>query len=131
MQINKNGLLKPSRKKLAQVAENEAKLGFCGEIGMAGPEIERYLSLFRDALNLHGSTDEYSDKSVGYHWCGAFVYFCCLKTGYTIPPKPIPSFRYTLAAVPAWNHWASVTRNFLRMQSKHRSRGHCALQLCI
>ena len=108
MQSNKALLSKPSRKKLAQVAEREAKLGLRGEAGMAGPEIERYLSVFREALNLNGSTDEYSDPSVGYHWCGAFVYYCCLKAGFAISPKPIPSFRYTLAAAPAWHHWASV-----------------------
>jgi len=101
-------LLKPSRKKLAQVAEKEAGFGFRGEIGMTGPEIERYLSVFRNALNENGSTNKYSDKSVGYPWCCAFVYFCCLKAGFSFLPKQIPSFRFTLAAVPAWQHWASV-----------------------
>lgn len=103
---------------LAKIAKSEAKSGFRGERDMAGPEIERYLSVFRDALNLNGSTNEYSDKSVGYHWCGAFVYYCCSKAGFTIPTKPISSFRYTLAAVPAWQHWASATGIFHECKEK-------------
>jgi hypothetical protein len=106
---NKIQLTKPTRKALACVAECEAKAEFRGGTGMAGPEIERYLSVFRDALNLNGSTDKYSDKNAGYHWCGAFVYYCCSKAGFIIPEKPVPSFRYTLAAVPAWHHWANAT----------------------
>jgi hypothetical protein len=105
-QISMNKLLKSLRKKLAQIAESEAKLKNRGNAEMAGPDIEHYLSVFRDALNKNGATNKYSDTSVGYHWCGAFVYYCCLKAGYNIPPKPISSFRYTLAAVPAWHHWA-------------------------
>ncbi len=130
MQSNEVELSKPSRKKLAQVAIREAGLGFSGERGMAGPEIERYLSVFRDALNLNGSTDEYSDESVGYHWCGAFAYYCCLKAGFTIPPKPIPSFRYTLAAVPAWHHLASVA-GMLHECKDNAEIGDIALYNCV
>jgi len=101
-----------SRDELARVAREEALLGLRGGVGMAGPEIERYLSVFRDALNLNGATDRYSDPSVGYHWCGAFVYYCCLQAGFPVSAKPVPSYRYTLAAVPAWHHWATATNIF-------------------
>ena len=123
-------LLKPSRAKLVQVAKREAKSEFRGETGMVGSEIERYLSVFRDALNLNGSTDKFSDKNVGYHWCGAFVYYCCLEAGFSISPKPIPSFRYTLAAVPAWHHWASVNGIF-HSGKKNAEIGDIALFNCV
>ncbi len=112
MIADKTQLTRPTRKALARVAECEAKAGYRGEMGLTGPEIERYLSVFRDALNLNGSTNKYSDKNIGYHWCGAFVYYCCLKAGFMIPEKPVPSFRYTLAAVSAWHNWATTTDIF-------------------
>jgi hypothetical protein len=56
-------------------------------------------------------TIRYSDPAIGYSWCCAFVYYCCLQAGFRFPPKPVPSYRYTLAAVPAWHYWA-VTEGF-------------------
>lgn len=29
-----------------------------------------------------------------------------MQAGFQFPPKPIPAYRYTLGAVPAWHHWA-------------------------
>ncbi len=113
MSSNKIQLLGPTRNRLAQIARKEAESGFRGEKEMAGPEIERYLSVFRQALNLNGSTDQYSDKRMGYDWCGAFVYYCCLKAGFNIAAKPIPTYRYTLAAVPAWQNWAYIKRIYI------------------
>lgn len=74
---------------------------------MAGESIEKYLSVFRDAMNRNGGYDKYSDLTVGYSWCCAFVYYCCLECGYRFPPKPVETYRWTLAAVAAWHHWAN------------------------
>src|SRR4051794_33801846 len=95
-----------TRKRLAVIAENEARLELAGNANMAGPAIERYLSVFRDAMNEHGSTTRYADLNAGYHWCCAFVYYCCLQAGFRFPPKPVAGARCTLAAVPSWREWA-------------------------
>ena len=94
------------RKKLSIFALNEAQKNLRGNDNFAGPQIEPYLSVFRDAMNKNASTNEYSDLKVGYPWCCAFVYYCCLKIGISIPQKPVSNYRYTLAAVPAWKNWA-------------------------
>jgi len=96
---------------LVDVARKEASKELSGNAQMAGPAIEPYLSVLRDALNRNGSTTIYSDLSVGFNWCCAFVYYCCLKAGFRFPPKPISDYRYTLGAVPAWYHWA-ITGDF-------------------
>lgn len=103
----------PSRQKLAMIARREAGLRKQGDANLAGAEIERYLALFREALNRNCETDRFSDPGVGYSWCCAFVYYCCLQAGFRFPPKPVPSYRYTLAAVPAWQHWAESGGFFL------------------
>ncbi|MGF1656071.1 MAG: CHAP domain-containing protein [Verrucomicrobiales bacterium] len=94
------------RRHLARIARREAERKLAGDANMAGPDIEPYLSVLREAMNRNGSTEIYSDRSRGYNWCCAFVYFCCLQAGFRFPPKPVESYRYTLAAVPAWHHWA-------------------------
>ena len=97
----------PTRTRLAHLARAEALLHLAGDAHMAGPAIERYLAVFRAAMNANGATTLYSNLHVGYDWCGAFVYYCCLQAGFRFPPKPVPAYRWTLAAVPAWQHWAS------------------------
>jgi hypothetical protein len=98
--------LSATREKLARIARLEADRQACGDGNRAGPEIERYLGVFREALNANAKTDRYADLSVGYDWCCAFVYYCCRQAGFRFPPKPEPDYRFTLAAVPAWHHWA-------------------------
>jgi hypothetical protein len=95
-----------TRRLLAEVAQREAAQERAGDANMAGPAIEPYLSVLREALNQNGSTTKYSDLATGFNWCCAFVYYCCLQAGFQFPPKPIPGYRYTLGAVPAWHHWA-------------------------
>jgi len=92
---------------LAKVARREAELKLAGNADKAGPAIEKYLAVLRGALNGTAETSKYSDVTVGFDWCGAFVYYCCLEAGFRFPPKPVPSYRYTLGAVPAWRNWAA------------------------
>jgi hypothetical protein len=96
------------RHPLAAIARREAEQERTGDASMAGPAIEPYLAVLREALNRNGSTEMYSDRSVGFHWCGAFVYFCCLEAGFRFSPKPVEDYRHTLGAVPAWHHWARL-----------------------
>jgi hypothetical protein len=112
---------------LAQVARREASLGLAGDAQKAGPEIERYLAVLREALNLNASTGKYSDPAVGFDWCGAFVYYCCLQAGFQFPPKPVPAYRYTLGAVPAWHHWATAGGFFHSTGSTQPGLGDIAL----
>jgi len=88
------------------VARREAERQRRGNAQHAGAEIEPYLAVFREALNRNCESDRFSDLAVGYQWCGAFVYYCCLQAGFRFSPKPAPGYRYTLAAVPAWHYWA-------------------------
>ena len=100
------GDISHARNRLAFVAQESAAPPARGSGNLCGPEIERFLSPMRDALNENAGTTEYASTRIGFHWCGAFVYYCCLAAGFTFSPKPIPGFRYTLGAVPAWQNWA-------------------------
>jgi hypothetical protein len=91
---------------LAEIAREEGAKGLAGDERLAGPAIEKYLSVFRVAFNHNGGTVDYSDLKVGYPWCCAFVYYCCRQAGFVIPPKPIPEHRWTLGVVRVWRDWA-------------------------
>lgn len=96
---------------LAHIAREEAALALSGDASLAGEAIEKYLTVFREAMNRNGDCGTYSDLSVGYPWCCAFVYYCCLRAGFSFPPKPVPEHRWTLAAVRAWYEWAAAPGN--------------------
>jgi hypothetical protein len=98
---------------LASIARAEAELEPAGDANQAGLEIEKYLSLFRETMNRRAGTQYYSDLSVGYAWCGAFAYYCCLKAGYRIKPEPSEHVNGSLAAVSTWHEWASLPGNYL------------------
>jgi len=117
----------PSRRLLTEIARREAGQCFAGNGQKAGPAIEKYLSTLRDALYANAETSKYSDPAVGFEWCGAFVYYCCLEAGFRFPPKPDPSHRYTLGAIPAWRHWAVKDGFFLPSYSSMPEPGDIAL----
>jgi hypothetical protein len=99
--------------RLASIARAEAELEPAGDANQAGPEIEKYLSLFRETMNRRAGTQDYSNLSVGYAWCGAFVYYCCLKAGFRIKPEPSEHVNGSLAAVSTWHEWASFPGHHL------------------
>jgi hypothetical protein len=101
------------RLRLALIARAEAELEPTGDVNRAGPEIEKYLSLFRETMNRRAGTQDYSDLSIGYSWCGAFVYYCCIKAGFQIMPEPTELVNGSLAAVSTWHEWASLPGNHL------------------
>ena len=102
---------------LAAIARSEAELGLIGDANHSGPEIEKYLSLFRETMNRRAKTQHYSDLSVGYSWCCAFVYYCCLEAGFRIKPEPDTRVNGSLAAVSTWYEWASIPGNNLRVDA--------------
>lgn len=116
-----------TRHRLAAIAQSEAALERAGDANMAGPAIERYLAVFRDAMNRHGDTTQYSDLDTGYPWCCAFVYYCCLQAGFRFPPKPMAGARCTLAAVPSWREWATASGFFHPAGSTPPQLGDIAL----
>jgi hypothetical protein len=99
------------REALARIAKHEGQMALAGNEDLSGEAIEKYLGVFREAFNSNGGDTRYSDPRVGYPWCCAFVYYCCLQAGFTFPPKPILEHRWTLGAVPVWRDWAVLPQN--------------------
>ena len=91
------------RHKLITVARQEGMVKLQGNADKAGPEIEKYLSVFRQKMAK--SNPNYLNLSVGYDWCCAFVYYFCLKAGFQISPCP-------LASVQIWYQYALTTQKF-------------------
>ncbi|MBW4660363.1 MAG: CHAP domain-containing protein [Drouetiella hepatica Uher 2000/2452] len=104
-------LYEEKRVLLAKVALREGELERRGNENKAGLEIEKYLSTFRDAFNKIDRTAKYSDKTIGFDWCCAFVYYCCLQAGFSFPVKPTESHRSTLGVVRVWYDWANLPEN--------------------
>lgn len=96
------------RLRLAAIARAEAGNHPAGDENQAGPEIEKYLRLFRGTMNRRASTQEYSDTSRGYGWCCAFAYYCSLEAGFEIDAEPSARVNGSLAAVRTWREWASL-----------------------
>jgi hypothetical protein len=99
---------------LAKVALQEGHLKLRGDENKAGLEIEKYLNVFRETFNRIDNTTKYSDTTIGFDWCCAFVYYCCLQAGYWFwalqsitgenPVKPEQRGRLTQMAE-AWIQW--------------------------
>ncbi|HEY9643306.1 MAG TPA: CHAP domain-containing protein [Coleofasciculaceae cyanobacterium] len=96
---------------LAKIALQEGELKLRGNENKAGLEIEKYLNVFRDAFNNIENTTKYSNQAIGFQWCCAFAYYCCLQAGFSFPVKPIPSHRSTLGVVRVWYDWANLPEN--------------------
>jgi hypothetical protein len=96
------------RERLAAIARAEAERKPVGDCHQSGREIEKYLVLFRETMNRRGATTRYADPKIGYDWCGAFVYFCCLQAGFRISPEPSSRVNGSLAAVRTWWKWARL-----------------------
>lgn len=76
----------------------------------AGPQIEKYLAVFRQPLYEISQKSCFLDLAQGYDWCCAFVYWCCQQAGYEIPIRSSLDSRYTLAAVGNWVVYADDQR---------------------
>jgi hypothetical protein len=96
---------------LAQIAYQEGSLQRQGDENKAGEAIEPYLSVFRAVFNTIDRTTKHSDKTIGFDWCCAFVYYCCLQAGFSPPIQPFPDRRSTLGFVSLWYEWANLPEN--------------------
>jgi len=96
------------RMRLAAIARSEAEGRPAGDSNQAGSEIEKYLVLFRETANRRDATTRYADISIGYDWCAAFAYYCCLQAGFQTAPEPSLRVNGSLAAVRTWWEWASL-----------------------
>ncbi|KAF3361786.1 CHAP domain protein [Chlamydiales bacterium STE3] len=91
---------------LCEIARKEGELHFSESFNKAGPQIEKYLKVFRKTLYEISQHPSFMDLNHGYDWCCAFVYYCCQQAGYEIPIRASENPHHTLAAVGTWVKYA-------------------------
>lgn len=85
------------RSKIASTAKEWASKPLIGNENKCGPDLEPILCYFPR-----------EDKSVGFDWCAAFVYHCCIEAGLNLPVRyPAPVSR-NFAWVEAWIEWGQL-----------------------
>ncbi len=65
------------REQIAKIAEELAARPLIGNEQKYGPDLVPILRYFPR-----------EDPEVGFDWCAAFVYHCCLEAGLTLPVRP-------------------------------------------
>ena len=85
-----------TRKALAKVAEEKARIPFHGYIEGKEPNLEPVIRFFP------GWTLREADGV----WCAAFVYYCCREAGFEIPIRPDECITCHLAGCIAWEEFA-------------------------
>ena len=85
-----------TRKQLAEIAKNKAKIPFHGFGEGEESNLEPIVRLFP------GWTLKEADKL----WCAAFVYYCCIEAGFEIPIRPKGCRSCHLAGCIAWEEFA-------------------------
>lgn len=93
----KNGEIETQdlRERLAATAEQWAAKPLIGNEHKYGPDLEPILRYF---------PREHSD--IGFDWCAAFVYHCCMESGLELPVRYAPPVSRNFAWVEAWMEWA-------------------------
>ncbi len=91
---------------LCKIARIEGQLEFREFLNKAGPQIEKYLAVFRLPIYEVSQQSSFLDLTQGYDWCCAFVYWCCQQAGYEIPIRASLDSHYTLACVGNWLEYA-------------------------
>ncbi|AIL12826.1 hypothetical protein IM40_03710 [Candidatus Paracaedimonas acanthamoebae] len=89
---------------LVSLARQEGMLALKGNTSKAGPTIEKYLSVFKEALSARDP--KYKNYEIGYDWCCAYVYYLMKQAGYELDFMPVKSSIWHLAAVRTWYNWA-------------------------
>lgn len=90
------------REKLANIAKEEAQKCFHGNVMNAESNIQPIANLF----------PKWSLENWDGKWCAAFVYYCCIKTGFNIPVKyPNEKITCNFAGCKAWELWANLSEN--------------------
>lgn len=85
------------REQIAKIAEELAARPLIGNEQKYGPDLVPILRYFPR-----------EDPEVGFDWCAAFVYHCCLEAGLTLPVRhPAPVTR-NFAWVSVWVEWGEL-----------------------
>lgn len=86
----------PTRKKLAEKAEELAVLPFHGTCGETPSNLAPLVAPF----------PKWNVEAAENSWCAAFVYFCCMKAGFSIPYSPDECVTCSLAGCGGWEEFA-------------------------
>lgn len=87
---------KATRKRLAEIAKECAKLPFHGYLAGEDANIEPIIQYF----------PKWNVKDADKCWCAAFVYYCCIKAGFEIPYSPDECISCSLAGCGGWEEFA-------------------------
>ncbi len=102
------------RDALACIAEGLARKALRGDHNKAGADLTQILSHFTR-----------KNPEVGFDWCAAFVYHCCVKAGFVIPARYPEPVRYSFAAVPAWLQWAKLPGHRFYFSARNHAFSPC------
>lgn len=94
------------RQLLCKIAIREGKLGFRESFHKAGPQIEKYLAVFRLPIYEISQQARFLDLNYGYDWC-------CQQAGYEIPIRASVNSCYPLAAVGNWIEYADNQKKWM------------------
>lgn len=95
------------RRKLAAIAEALAATPLQGNQKKAGKDLEPILSHFPR-----------KDPSIGFDWCAAFAYHCCVLAGFGMPIR-YPELPCNFAGIIAWLCWAKLPGNRFYYSRRH------------
>lgn len=87
---------KATREYLAKTAKEMALFPFHGAVG----------GLASNLAPIVRSFPTWNVREADGLWCAAFVYYCCLETGFGIPYRPDECKICHLAACPGWEEFA-------------------------
>jgi len=82
---------------LVKTAKREALKSYHGILMCTEPNIQKIIKPFPWTL----------EKADG-NWCAAFVYYCCILSGFVIPIRPKACVSSNLAGCAAWEEWAKA-----------------------
>jgi len=91
-----------TRAKLAHVAKAEAQRFLHGRVMKTEHNIHAIIELF----------PKFCIEEADRMWCAAFVYYCCIKTGYKIPIRP-RECSSSLAGCSAWEELAMADKTIV------------------
>jgi hypothetical protein len=112
----------PSKRRhaLAQIAEKLARKPLRGDENKAGADLAPVLAHFTR-----------KNHNIGFDWCAAFVYHCCVQAGFEIPARYPEPIRYSFAAVPAWLQWAKLPGHRFYYSAQNRVFVPCRGDLVV
>lgn len=85
-----------SRKKLAEVAMKKALRPLHGVLPNEKSNLKPIVDLF----------PKWDIEEADRNWCAGFVYYCCVKAGFTIPYSPDECVSCSLAGCGGWEDFA-------------------------